>query len=395
MISPWLAGIVAGAFLLTSAFAERVLSDQATATLWTVGPGPDLYAAFGHTALRIADPVIGFDRIYNFGTFDFRTPNFYLKFIRGDLDYFLTAAIAPEVMVEYRTNHQLVIEQELNLTPAELDGLFLAMEDNLQPERAAYRYDFIRDNCTTRIRDAIARVTPVRWKPLHANAPTLREMIQPYVADRPAIRLGINFLFGSNMDHSATSEEAMFLPEDLKRAFNDAIITDATGVRPLVRTTRALLDGPKLPVPGTDWLSLGIWIVAVAAVVSLVVNRPWPHPLDVALFCMVALAGCFVWFLWLGTRHWVLHQNWHLLWAWPTHLVIWFFPKRIQRKYWALYAAAVLLGGPWFYLSEARKWTAHAEQFPFLALKLLLGARALALFRRLKTSTTSDSFAQA
>ncbi len=366
MISRWLAGLLAFVCFFTNAFAAHVLSDEATAALWTVGPGDELYAAFGHSALRITDPVIGFDRIYNFGTFDFATPNFYLKFIQGDLDYYLTAAIAPEIIEEYREHHQLVVEQQLNLTPPELDQLFLAMEANLQPENAAYRYDFVRDNCTTRIRDAIAKVAKVQWQPLASNSPTLRAMVQPYVADRPAIQTGINLLFGANMDHPATSQEAMFLPEDMKLAFDRATITDAAGKRRLVRGTQILLDGPKLPTPMLNWLVLGTYLAALLALLALVRNSRWPRWLDVILFVIVALIGCVIAFVWFGTRHWVLHDNWNLLWAWPTHLIIWFFPQRIRRKYWILYAVFVLAAALWIPM-----------QLTFCGVKLLLAFRAL------------------
>jgi hypothetical protein len=57
----------------------------------TCAPGTEIYALFGHSALRIADPLLGLDRVYNYGTFDFRTPNFYGRFLRGDLSYFLSA----------------------------------------------------------------------------------------------------------------------------------------------------------------------------------------------------------------------------------------------------------------------------------------------------------------
>ena len=367
--------------LLANTEAERILSDQATSALWTVGPGQELYTAFGHSALRITDPVIGFDRLYNFGTFDFSTPNFYLKFIQGDLDYFLTCAIALEVIQEYRANHQLVIEQQLNLNPAELDELFLAMEANLQPENSAYRYDFVRDNCTTRIRDAVAKVAKVQWQPLEKNSPTLRQMIQPYVEDRPAIKSGINLLFGANMDHSATANEAMFLPEDMKIAFDKATVYDETGGRQLVSGTQILLDGPKLPTPGINWFVITTYFVATVAFMTAAKGKLWPRWLDIVLFCTTALVGCFIWFLWLGTRHWVLHENWNLLWAWPTHLIIWFFPKRVQRGYWLFYACFILLSDLALGFHSAGVLTVQ-DHFSFLGIKLILAFRALALRRR-------------
>ncbi len=365
-----------------AARADGILSDQATAAVWTVGPGKELYAAFGHTALRITDPVIGVDRLYNFGTFNFATPHFYLKFIHGDLDYFLTASIAPEILEEYRASGQLVVEQELNLSPHERDTLFLALEENLDPANAAYRYDFVRDNCTTRIRDAVAQVAKVRWAPLESKSPTLRQMVQPYVADRPAIKTGINLLLGANMDHRATALEAMFLPEDMKIAFDGATIHDEAGTRQLVKSSRTLLAGPLLPDGKFNWVVLITYGLAAAALVSLLKRKFWPLWIDVVLFCITGLIGCFLVFLWLGTRHWVLHQNWHLTWAWPTHLIIWLFPRRIRERYWMTYVVTVplLMGAEHIVLRHSlSKWEVASQFSTFSGCGLLLVLCALAL----------------
>lgn len=362
--------------------AERILSDQASVSMWTVGPGPELYAAFGHSALRIQDPVLGIDRIYNFGTFDFATPNFYLKFIRGDLDYQLSAAVGLEVLEEYRdVTHQLVIEQDLHLTPEEMDAMLVALETNLQPENAAYRYDFVRDNCSTRISNVVAAVVPVRWPDRTGKTQTIREMVQPYVMDRPAVRAGINLLFSAATDRPPTPAEAMFLPEEMEKAFAGAVIEGSGGAlaadptktasrRPLVRETRVLCPGPRLPAPALDWFTITVWIIAAAGVWGSLADWRWLRRLDLPLFLLVGLIGIFLLLLWLGTRHWVLHGNWNLLWAWPTHWLIWFFPAGFRRGYWRFHAAAMFLLIPLLFLLP--------QSFPTFipALLLLLGFRA-------------------
>src|SRR3979411_1847859 len=60
------------------------LSPGATISLVTYSPGEELYTIFGHSAIRILDEDSGFDRLYNYGTFDFNAPDFYLRFFRGD-----------------------------------------------------------------------------------------------------------------------------------------------------------------------------------------------------------------------------------------------------------------------------------------------------------------------
>ena len=58
-------------------------------SLLTCSPGAELYSTFGHSALRIVDSSSGTDIVYNFGVFDFYHPDFYLKFVRGKLLYYL------------------------------------------------------------------------------------------------------------------------------------------------------------------------------------------------------------------------------------------------------------------------------------------------------------------
>ncbi|HEY5753849.1 MAG TPA: DUF4105 domain-containing protein [Chthoniobacterales bacterium] len=329
--------------------AERLLSDQATASMWTVGPGPDLYAAFGHSAVRIRDPELGVDRLYNFGTFNFETPDFYLKFVRGYLNYFLTAAIAPEVLDDYReVTHQLVVEQELNLTPEELDRLVRDLENNLKPENAAYRYDFVLDNCSTRIRDVVARAADVQW-PAATTDTTLREHLRPYMVNRPLTWQGMQLLLGTRMDHAAGSAaETMFLPSEMKSGFDGATIGPEK--RPLVRRTSVLNEGPRWPDPVPPWPLRFAVVLGIVGIIGHSLKWRWVRVADATLFVVVGMIGVFLLFCWFGTRHWVLKDNWNMAWAWPTHLVVWFLPALLQRMYWRLTAIvlALFLLGMWF-----------------------------------------------
>ena len=70
--------------------AQNHLSAYAEISILTCDAGNELYSTFGHSAIRIKDPSIQVDLIFNYGTFDFETPNFYLKFTRGKLDYMMS-----------------------------------------------------------------------------------------------------------------------------------------------------------------------------------------------------------------------------------------------------------------------------------------------------------------
>ena len=59
------------------------LSVYSEVSILTVGPGEELFTAFGHTAIRIKDPLLRIDVVYNYGMFDFNQPNFYTNFVSG------------------------------------------------------------------------------------------------------------------------------------------------------------------------------------------------------------------------------------------------------------------------------------------------------------------------
>ncbi|MEO1547184.1 MAG: DUF4105 domain-containing protein, partial [Bacteroidota bacterium] len=66
------------------------LSEDSKISLLTCAAGNELYYAFGHSAFRVQDNAIGLDVVYNYGTFDFNQPNFYLNFVKGKMVYSLT-----------------------------------------------------------------------------------------------------------------------------------------------------------------------------------------------------------------------------------------------------------------------------------------------------------------
>ncbi len=138
-----------------SANAANKLSDSAVLSLITCSPGTELYSVFGHSAIRISDPVNGIDSIYNYGTFDFNTPNFYLQFSRGKLDYILDRQYWPFFQYEYLLTNRWIKEQVLLLNQSYKQKLYDALEVNYQPQNRSYRYDFFYDNCATRIRDIL------------------------------------------------------------------------------------------------------------------------------------------------------------------------------------------------------------------------------------------------
>src|SRR5580704_5375885 len=182
-------GLVASLFLLGSvaraaeepqAFVLPTLSPAAEISLVTCSPGDELYTAFGHSAIRILDPELGFDRLYNFGTFDMTVGNFYLRFARGDLLYQLSVDQGDADIEEHGALGQGVTEVQLKLTSEQKQRLFGALETNLAPENRYYRYDFVLDNCSTRVQDVFEKIIGAPVADKTVNGVTFRQMLDPY-----------------------------------------------------------------------------------------------------------------------------------------------------------------------------------------------------------------------
>ena len=223
--------------------AAPQLSPDAQVSVLTALRGKDLYETWGHTALRVQDPATGIDQVYNYGTFDFDQPGFYLKFMRGRLDYRLASTSFDRFDRAYRYLERPLIEQTLDLDPADRQALFDFLVWNDSPGRREYRYDFFFDNCSTRPRDAVERVLGER---LTWNAPdpglSFRELLDPGLIHRPWADFGIDVALGRGTDRRATPHEAMFLPFRLRDALDQARLATPTGDRPLVSRTVAILE---------------------------------------------------------------------------------------------------------------------------------------------------------
>ena len=145
------------AFTFATLFASGQDSSRLRISLLTCTPGQELYSTFGHTAIRVIDSNSLTDYVYNFGTFDFEDPNFYLKFVKGKLLYFLSAEPYADFAALYRFEGRGITEQLLNLDAAEKDSTRRLLNQTLREENRYYLYDFFFDNCTTRPRDIIVR----------------------------------------------------------------------------------------------------------------------------------------------------------------------------------------------------------------------------------------------
>lgn len=327
-------------------------------SLLTCSPGTELYSIFGHTAIRVKANS-RFDIIYNYGTFDFDDPAFYKNFVKGKLNYYVSAETFEMFMREYEYEKRGVIEQDLNMTCTERENLFNALRENSKEENKYYQYQYLFDNCSTRPRDIIARgfsdsVSFMRIVP--DPAPTYRDMIHEYL-DRGKqywSGFGIDLLLASRIDKPVTNLKAMFLPDYLMKGFDSATVNG----QKTISAKRVLITNADALNGGDPWFTplLFTSILLVTGVFLTFIKSAWAQSMvnifDIAYFLILGLMGCFMLFMWFGTDHELCRDNFNLLWALPTHTVMSFFvlkKKEFVRKYFgatAILSVLVLLSLP-------------------------------------------------
>ncbi|MGZ3949489.1 MAG: Lnb N-terminal periplasmic domain-containing protein, partial [Flavisolibacter sp.] len=330
-------------------------------SLLTCAPGEELYSTFGHTALRVRDEARGADFVFNYGTFEF-APDFYVKFIRGKLLYSLAVEDFNEFMYEYRMESRTVQEQVLQLSCEEKQKLFTALQNNAKDENRYYQYDFHFDNCTTRAGNIVAANTdtPVVFKNILAGKrPSFRDLIHSYLnaGNEYWSKLGIDMLLGAKLDRKVANREAMFLPEYLLKGFDSASI----GGRPLVTPPTTILQMPS-PLGGKSFFTPAVvFCVLLGIVVALsFYSARWSRVtlsiFDFLFFFILGLAGLVMLFMWFGTDHKVCGNNWNLLWALPTNVVMAFYvhSKRrwVQNYFSIVFWLTVVLTITWFFLPQ-------------------------------------------
>jgi len=370
------------------------LSPESRLSLITGLPGNQLHTEFGHSAIRVVDPVKGLDWLYNYGTFNFGDPYFVPKFTYGRLEYFLSISTYRGTVNAYYRQGRPVIEQRLRLSSSQKQVLWDFLRHNALPQHRSYRYDFLFDNCSTRIRDALrsALGDDVRFSGAPDPNLSFRQMLDLYVADRPLLDVGFDLALGVPADADVSADEAMFLPEYLKAAFDEATIRVDGRMQPLVTQTDTVtwVDGYEARARVFDWpVALGwfLFVVGAAATVWQAAARrrfsPW---FDASLLGISGAAGLLMCFLWFVSEHTVTNYNWNLFWAWPTHLVAAGMLartgayERFLRAYCGAAAAvALILAAGWPWLPQAL----NAAVLPFvLLLAMRLGWQSVSFFLR-------------
>jgi hypothetical protein len=330
-----------------AAFAQiNTLAKDAEISIITIGPGKQLYDSFGHNAIRVSDPSNGKDLAFNYGTFDFNTPNFYIKFGQGKLPYALSVSTYDDFLRNYIAENRWIKEQKLDITYGEKIAIFEYLLNNAQPSNREYQYDFFFDNCATRIRDVLAvnlkGKLSYQEKQYAATLFSFRELIQQRLYWNSWGSLGIDIALGAVIDRTASAWEHQFLPDYVFESLKSATITRNNKTTALI-DEQITVNDPKyiaksdglasfLLSPFFVFLILAIGILYRTLKDSKQQKRSrW---LDGILFLITGIIGVILLVLWTATDHTATVTNYNIFWAFPLNLIFCTLVSKKAPKKW-------------------------------------------------------------
>ena len=319
-----------GLFTSSQLIAQDSTKGALQISILTCAPGEDVYTAWGHTAIRIIDSAKQTDIVFNFGTFDFDTPNFLVEFVKGNLNYFLSADNFQNFILEYQYYGRSIKEQVLILTDAEKINWQNALLKNLEGNNRYYLYNFITDNCTTRVKDGFYQFASTQVPPSTIKSYRTHVVEAPYQQGIPWIGLGIDVLLGAVSDKAPSAIQAGFLPD---------LLFDQLAAQPgYIESTQNYEFTKTVPVKPTDpvyyivgliflYLFVGRWNARWAVMAA--------KSIDLILLFIFGLGGLLLAYMSLFSKHTACHNNFNIAWIHPFYFIalILYFIKPIWAGY--------------------------------------------------------------
>jgi len=293
--------------------------------LLTCGPGTETYSVYGHSALRIVIPEKESDLVYNWGVFDFNTPNFAWKFAKGRLSYSLGVSTYDNFLRDYYLEKRWVVSQKLNLESDEVEKLFQLIAENLKPENINYRYDFFYDDCSTRIRDLIEKSVGdnLLWPPGEEtrNMPTFRQLTGKYEEVFPWTKAGIDLLMGSPGDKKASFRDRMFLPVEMKDGLSELQIRRQGKTIPLLANPVLVLDFDQ-PAFRKNLFTTPFFVFCILLIIMIMLTgffrgKKSSSIIDITVFSIFSILAILMIFFNFFTDHQQMKWNLNIIWLNP------------------------------------------------------------------------------
>jgi uncharacterized protein DUF4105 len=337
--------------------------DAPVISLVTFGPGDMAFAKFGHNALLVHDPTRpgdARDLVFNYGTFSFDSPLLALDFLKGDLRYWLSVSTLARTVAAYRANNRSVFVKQLAYSPEQAREVERFLYENAKPENRYYRYDYYRDNCSTRVRDVLDRSVggALQRASQGLTAFSYRDHTRRLTEDSPLLFFGLDLAMGPYIDRPLTEWEAMFLPEAVDAKVLTLNVDEAGQAKPLVKNDRTLFKATRVDPPAAPTFSLLPWLfggLALGGLFYALGRTPrtwarWAFAASTALVGLIAgLAGALLIALWAFTDHQVTYWNQNILlcpvWVLALPVLSWSLARKEPRR------LRLVVG--WFYAAAA------------------------------------------
>ena len=326
----------------SAAWAQVITPPDSTAadnaikvSLITFYPGDEVFEVFGHTEIMVEYDKNKRPFYFNYGVFDFNSPNFVARYIKGETDY-MCANMPPELDGGMKPGRKMV-KQELNLTQEQARQVLAMLITNALPDNRVYRYRHFSDNCSTRPRDIIEKALGHELdytKCDYLVGKTLRQVMTHYTRNYPWEQFGIDLVLGAACDTAVDARTQTFVPLFLMNALNTVEIDHGNGPEKLVKSSEVIMEGDDngLVMPPTPWYLHPLTIaIALLIITALITIKDWRRRkvsrwFDTVLFTIAGLAGCIIFFVEFISTHEAVLPNYNILWLHPLLLVLAIMP---------------------------------------------------------------------
>ena len=356
--------------------AQVNLSVYSEISIVTAGPGKELYEAFGHSAIRIKDPVLNFDIIYNYGMFDFNQPNFLLNFAKGKMIYSLARYDFKYFLASYKRDKRWLKQQVLNLSQEEKQAYFSFLEQNAAPKNRDYLYDPYFDNCATKLRDITKNILgpKVSFNDNQIQKDlTFRNLTNKEIHWNSWGTFGLNLIAGIKLDKKATLEEYMYLPDYAYSIFKNATLTENNKSKSLIKREDNLLTFTEIKPASSILNPLLVFgflsLIGIFITIKDIKKKKRTRIVDFLIFFSTGIIGCILVFLWFFSTHSTAPNNYNVLWAFAPNLLIsfLFLKKSLNnwiKKYLLILCISVIV--------VILLWIFGIQEFPITIIPILI-----------------------
>ena len=303
-------------------------------SILSIGEGPSLVDAFGHTAIRVKDAELKNDVVFNFGVYDFNSPNFYSNFVKGRPEYKLGIQNYNNLTQNYIIQKRYIVEHQLNLDQNSIKIIIDLLLEKLNDPY--YIYDYFRDNCTTRAADIVIDKTNNKFKDDKLESEAIlsyRDLIHGKINENSWAALGIDLCLGAIIDKKINTRETFFLPENLMK-YLDLYEGDIIKRNIIYSPESEISYRENLPSPLLINLILSL-IIVVITIFNFKSNK-WNKSLDTLIFLISGSIGILIIYLWFFSNHFAGAQNFNFLWAFPFNFALIFAIYKNKIPNWSI-----------------------------------------------------------